>query len=98
MKQNYGCITIAWIFWLIVACFYNIKPDYEYGWAWGLFWHGPLAIPNWIISFFDSGKYCMAPLHTSGYAFWWWVMLLLNAYAQITTVLFGIKYIFHRMK
>lgn len=77
MKQNYGCIIIAWIFWLIVAFIYDIKPDYEYGWVWGIC-HGPLVIPSWIISFFVPDKYCMAPLHTFGYAFWWWAFLIVN--------------------
>jgi len=96
MKQNYGYITIVWIFWFIVAYFYNIKPDYEYGWAWGLLWHGPLTIPSWIISFFDSDKYCMAPLHTSGYSFWWWFMLIGNIYIQTVNLLSLVKQLFSK--
>ena len=96
MKKNYGCIIGVWIIWFAVAYFYNIKPDYEYGWAWALFWQGPLSIPSWIISLFDPSKYCMAPLHTSGYAFWWWVILILNIFVQIGNLLAVFKQIFSK--
>lgn len=96
MKQNYGCIAIAYVFWLVIASIYNIKPDYEYGFVWGMLWHGPLIFPNWIISFFVPGKYCMAPLHTSGYTFWWWFYLVVNSYGIIGTFISLIKQFSHR--
>lgn len=96
MKQYFGCITIAWLFWFVVAYLYDIKPDYEYGWAWALFWHGPLTIPSWFISLFDSGKYCMAPMHTSGYAFWWWVLLIINIIVQTKNLLTFIRQLFSK--
>jgi len=96
MKKNYGIIIGTWIIWLAVAYFYNIKGAYEYGWAWGLFWHGPLAIPSWIISLFDPYKYCMAPLHTTGYAFWWWVTFILSIITQVFNLISVIKQIFSK--
>ena len=96
MKQNYGCIAIAWVVWFIAAFLYNIDPDYEYGWAWAMFWHGPLTIPNWIISLFNSDKYYLAPLHTTGYTFWWWILLIINAYSFLGTIFYGIKQLLHR--
>ena len=96
MKKNYGCIIFVWIIWFGVAYIYDIKPDYEYGWVWGMFWHGPLTIPNWIISLFDPSKYYTAPLQTSGYTFWWWVTLVLNVFTQVANMLSVFKQIFSK--
>ena len=77
---------MLWAFWLIVAYFYIIKPDYEYSWWW-MFLHGPLIPANWVLSFFDPSKLCKAPLHTTVYNILWWISCICAVYTAIMQII-----------
>ncbi|MDR1937047.1 MAG: hypothetical protein LBQ73_00930 [Tannerellaceae bacterium] len=49
----------------------HIDPAIDAGWLRGL-WHGSNFVGNFILSFFD-GRLLKAPLHSTGYAVFWWM-------------------------
>ena len=65
-------------------CF--IRSDIRYEWYSGI-WHGLFVIPNWILSnLFDKNVYCQAPNHTSGYVFYWWLMLVFHTFVAFCAI------------
>ncbi len=76
---GFGCLLqflIPIIIGIVAAYFLcNIDPEESYCWYHGI-WHGIFIIPNWIRSWFDSDVYCKAPIATTGYVIWWWIMLI----------------------
>ena len=81
-QQSTKSILITWAELFVIAYFYNIKPDYEYSWWWMIL-HGLILPENWVLSLFDSAKYCKAPLHTTAYNVFWWIACI---GATITTI------------
>ena len=59
-----AAFVLAWIF--------SIEEGKEYGWFAGI-WHGTWWPQNLIISFFKSGWYAKAPIHTTMYSIMWWL-------------------------
>ena len=69
MIQN----TVIVIILLVIAFFYNYKSDYEYSWAYALFLHSWIAVPEWLLAFFIDGKAAKPELCTSAYNVIWWI-------------------------
>ena len=63
---------ICFAFTMFLAWLLEINPTKEYGWFMGCV-QGALVIPNWIISLFDKGWLCKAPIHTTMYNVFWWI-------------------------
>ena len=89
-SQNTKTILISWVFTFIVACFYTIKPDFEYSWWW-MFIHGALIPANWVLSFFDASKLCKAPMHTTAYNILWWISCVCTIFTTMMQIIIIIK-------
>lgn len=69
----------------LIGCFISLKvchinPSIEYEWYSGI-WQGLFIVPNWVMSqVYDKSILYIAPHHTSGYTFYWWLMLVFHTF------------------
>ena len=95
-KSGMITLLIMIIILFCIAFFYNFKSDYEYGWAWALFLHHWIIIPEWILSLFMDGKTCKPELYTTGYNIFWWIGMISWAVTYIYRTIAFIVYLFTR--
>lgn len=58
-----------------ISALFLIDPLKEYGW-WGGCWQGVLFVPHWILSWFKEDVLLRAPLRTTAYNIFFWMMLI----------------------
>lgn len=96
-RHNTSGHVVFWIIAFIIAWFYNFQPGYEYSWWW-MFLHGPLIVPNWILSFFIDGKACRPELYTTAYGVLWWISTIGWVVTFISYVISLVAILFNKSK
>lgn len=71
----------------VVAYFIKYDPNVEYTWLYGWVLHSWLTIPKLIFSLFTDTISAKPALYTTGYIVWWWITLVANAYAYLSTLI-----------